>query len=454
MDTTLAQWLIVFAFGAMFFAFAPWSLTKESFFQAKSKKHGEPGLIILISSLVISWIFAKSITNAANLGLIFGFVGGFGYAVYYGSFLVAGIIIYRMRTLGGYNSIHDFLSSKFGGTAVLLFSVLIAFRLFNEVWSNTMVIGSYFGTQGTMPYYASSIAFTLVTLLYTLKGGLRSSLLTDAIQMLFFLVLTALLLFLIFPDNDGGITGFVSSGTWSMSTGVNFVLLAFIQIFSYPFHDPVLTDRGFIASPKTTLKAFLWAGPIGFICILLFSFVGVYAMQKGYSGQAIVEVGSRLGFIAILVVNCIMITSAASTLDSAFSSFSKLVVIDSKKGIEKPVRTGRLMMIIIAIAGTVPIFAAPEILSATTISGTMVLGLAPVFVCWRLNVPKISYFLSIVIGIIVGLIAATDQIPTQLVFSTGKYASLLWANIWGTILCFSGFLLPYLFRPKKSMYAQ
>ena len=34
--------------------------------------------------------------------------------------------------------------------AVWLFSILIGIRLFNEVWSNTMVIGSYFGDYGSL----------------------------------------------------------------------------------------------------------------------------------------------------------------------------------------------------------------------------------------------------------------------------------------------------------------
>jgi hypothetical protein len=47
-----------------------------------------------------------------------------------------------------------------------------------------------------------------------------------------------------------------TSSTWSFELGLNF-FCSIIQSFSYPFHDPVLTDRAFIASPKVT-KSFLW----------------------------------------------------------------------------------------------------------------------------------------------------------------------------------------------------
>ena len=277
---------------------------------------------------MISWIFAKSITNAANLSRDFGWVGGFSYATYYLSFLVAGVIIYQLRTQGNYTSLHHFLQTKFGKIAVYTFSILIGFRLYNEVWSNTMVIGSYFDEAGSVGYYLAICVFTLLTLIYTLKGGMSSSVLTDAIQMIFFGVLLFIILVIVLPSSEAPITAYVQSGEWKMSAGFNLFFVALIQVFSYPFHDAVLTDRGFLSSPKLTLKSFLWATVIGFACIFLFSIVGIHAKVLGLSGQAPVAVGKLLGTGLMLLMNFIMITSAASTLDSAFMSGSKLLVED------------------------------------------------------------------------------------------------------------------------------
>lgn len=439
------QWLLVVVFGLVFFLLAPVARTREAFFKATTTQ-GQPGVFMLTSSLVISWIFAKSITNAANLGLSFGLVGGVAYGMYYLSFVVAGLIIYRMRTQGGFASIHQFLQQRHGRAAVIIFSVLVGFRLFNEVWSNTMVIGSYFGEVGSSNYYGSILVFTGLTLAYTLKGGLQSSLLTDAIQMIFFGVLLIIVLGILLPKTDGGMTTYLQSGEWQLSQGVNLLLVAFIQVFSYPFHDSVLTDRGFISDPVVTRRSYLWAALIGFLCIVLFSFVGIYARQQGMEGQAAVEVSRSLGIISMLIMNVIMITSAASTLDSAFSSSAKLVVDDLGQATRRPVRKGRIAMILFAMAGTLPIFANPEILSATTISGTMVLGLAPVFLFWNRPAPRWSFHLAVGAGIVVGIIVALGQFPKALVFTTGRYSDLLAANFWGTLLCFALFGLPFLLR--------
>ncbi|MGB2684772.1 MAG: sodium:solute symporter, partial [Olleya sp.] len=359
MSTEIWQWVLVTASSLILFALSPYAKTTASFFKANHNKKS-PNVLVLTGSLIISWIFAKSITNAANLGLDFGLVGGVAYAGYYLSFAVAGLLIYQLRTKGGFTSIHDFLTSKFGKKAVAVFTFLIIIRLFNEVWSNTMVIGSYFGETGSASYYTAIIVFTVLTLSYAIKGGLSSSIFTDVIQMVLFSVLLIIILYTIFSVENFSTKDIVTSGTWSFELGLNLFFAAIIQSFSYPFHDPVLTDRAFISSPKVTRKSFLWASLLGAICIVLFSLIGVYAQTQGLKGQAAVEVGKAFGVVILLVINFIMITSAASTLDSTFSSFSKLLAVDL--GLGKSLTFGRLAMVAIAVLGTIPIFFNAEIL--------------------------------------------------------------------------------------------
>ena len=439
MDVINWQWGLVICSSIILFFLSPLAKTTDEFFKAVHQKKA-PNTLVLTGSLIISWIFAKSITNAANLGLAFGLVGGVAYAGYYLSFAVAGIIIYQLRTQGNFTSIHHFLSSKFGRQAVAIFSILIAFRLFNEVWSNTMVIGNYFGDVGSSSYYWAILIFTVLTLSYALKGGLSSSIFTDVIQMVLFAVLLIVILATLFATDDFSTKEIVNSGTWSFELGLNLFFAALLQSFSYPFHDPVLTDRGFISSPKVTRKSFLWASILGAICIIFFSFIGVYAQTQGFEGQAAVEVGKAFGIVLLLVINFIMITSAASTLDSTFSSFSKLLAVDLNLG--KSVSFGRLAMIAVAVLGTIPVFLNAEILSATTISGTMVIGLTPIFIFWKHKVPKISFYFSVGAGLILGILLVFDAFPKALIFTEGKYASLLWVNLWGIASCITLYFIP------------
>tara|TARA_R100001369_G_scaffold29172_4_gene52759 strand:- start:251069 stop:252403 length:1335 start_codon:yes stop_codon:yes gene_type:complete len=439
MDIITWQWVLIIASSLILFFISPLAKTTEEFFKATHKKKA-PTQFMLTGSLIISWIMAKSITNAANLGLEFGIVGGVAYAGYYLSFAVAGILIYQIRTQGGFNSIHEFLTTRFGKGAMALFSILISIRLFNEVWSNTMVIGSYFGDIGTESYYWAIIVFTALTLLYALKGGLSSSIFTDVIQMGLFSVLLCIILWSIFSTEDFTVKEAATSGVWSFEMGLNLFFAAIIQSFSYPFHDPVLTDRAFISSPKVTRRSFLWATLFGALCIVLFSVIGVYAKSNGFQGQAAVEVGKAFGIFVLLTINFIMITSAASTLDSTFSSFSKLLSVDLKMGID--LTFGRAAMVAVAILGTLPIFLEAEILSATTVSGTMVIGLTPVFLFWKVKAPKISFHLSVFCGLFFGMLLIFEALPKFLILTDGKYADLLWVNIWGILSCILLYFIP------------
>ena len=58
------------------------------------------------------------------------------------------------------------------------------------------------------------------------------------------------------------------------NSGLDFLLVALVQCVAYPFHDPVLTDRAFIADERVTRRSYLLAGAIAGAIIVLFSLVG------------------------------------------------------------------------------------------------------------------------------------------------------------------------------------
>ncbi|WP_242494575.1 sodium:solute symporter family transporter [Brumimicrobium glaciale] len=433
------QWMLVIVTSLLLIVFSPWAKDSKQFFAANSKGKS-PNFGMLTGSLVISWVFAKSIAVASDLGFEHGFTGGLAYASYYASFLVAGVIIYRMRTKGGITSIHSFLREKFGRQALRLFSVVIAIRLFNEVWSNTMVIGYYFGEYGSVPFYSSVIVFTVLTLIYSLKGGLSSSIFSDLIQIALFGILLISILVIFNGQSQSTFGEVVTEGDFSFDNGINLILVGLLHSFSYPFHDPVMTDRGFISKPKTTLWSFIFAGIIGGALIFLFSLVGIYGRLNGATSSNLTTFGTLFGPVMLLLINFIMIVSASSTLDSSFSSASKLIAVDLKRG--ATLKVGRWSMLIFAIAGSIPLFFDPKILSATTISGVMVIGLTPIFLFWKIPAPKISFFLSVTVGIVFGIMTALDLFPEQMFFTSGPYNDLLWITLFALLMCFIVYFVP------------
>jgi Na+/proline symporter len=447
-STGIYFWGFLLLYGTVMYVISPRSRTVSSFY-AGTDDAGRPATEwALTCSIFISWIFAKSVTNAANLGAAYGVVGGLAYATYWLSIPVAGIVIYWLRTRHGATGLVPFLIARYGRLAALAFTFAILIRLYNEVWSNTAVVGAYYGKPGEFSFIAAALLFTAVTLVYSMKGGLRSSIVTDVIQSALFVGIMGVVLLVILPEH--GVGTLMKSGEFRLEAGVDLLLVAAVQVLSYPFHDPVLTDRGFITREKTMLRAMIVSGILGFVCIFAFSLVGVHARIEGLPAGDNMPgaVALTFGALPYLLMTGVMIMAAGSTLDSTFSSLAKSV------GQELPLLAGRLpgaraviigiwAMVAFAVLGNLPMIAGTNILKATTISGTMVMGLAPIFLLAPLvRHSPWSFHLAFWPGVILGALLAAGMIPASWAIGTGKYALLLGTNVYGLAICCAGFLLP------------
>ena len=453
--TALLNWLVLLGFFGGLLAWIAWRrwrrgrpATAESFFGGRDEGGREVGPVTLTATLLVSWIFAKSVQNAADLGQAYGLVGGIAYAAYWLSFLVAGVAIDALRR-AGYASLHHFLRHRFGVAAVWLFSLIVLVRLWNEIWSNTMVVAQFFGSpeDGGAAYLAAAWIVTGLVLAYTLLGGFRSSILTDVVQMALAAVVLLLILGLILPRAEPA--RLAASGTWSLAGGADLLLVALIQGFSYPFHDPVMTDRGFLTNRRTMRRGFAAAGLLGFVFIALFSLVGVFNRAQEIGGHSTIATAAALGLPAIVLVNAMMLTSAGSTLDSTFSSTGKLLAVDLLPG-RGPgrLRVARIAMAGLAVLGGAMVHVSPAILKATTVSGTMVVGLTPVFVLARWRRPgAASYLASVLLGAGCGIAYAAGWRPAAI--GTGPYGGLLWWNAAGVAACFAVYALAAWLAPAR-----
>lgn len=452
--TGLFFWGFLIAYGGLMYWLSPRTVTVGGFFNGEDSQGRQASPLLLTTSIFISWIFAKSVTNAANLGAEFGLVGGLAYATYWLSIPLCGLVIYRLRRRFQATSLVSFLTSNYGRGAALAFSAAILIRLFNEVWSNTAVVGGYYGDSGSPAFIGAALLFTAVTLAYSLRGGLRSSILTDAAQAAIFVIALVWVLGLVLPNHSTA--ELTSTSHWALNAGVDLFLVACLQLLSYPFHDPVLTDRGFISEEKSMLRAFTLAGVLGFVAILAFSLIGVHATLGGIEtgGNVPAALAKSLGVGALIVMTLVMISAAGSTLDSTFSSLARLsgrelpALLQRDLG-QKAIGVGMATMLVFALLGNLPMLAGTDILKATTISGTMVIGLAPVFLLHGFVRPtRLGFHMSFWTGIGLGIALTLGWIPQSWAIGDGRYALLLGTNLYGLILCTAGYLLPSLLNRR------
>ncbi|WP_136441557.1 sodium:proline symporter [Pacificoceanicola onchidii] len=377
--------VVLALFGAILIAsliLAPRRASVEGFFGGRTQSGDAPGLWTLVLSQVTTWIFARSLMNSAILGYFYGAPGVLAYTAYYGSFLTGGFIVARLRAQGA-RSVQDWLGERFGRMGQGTYNLVIALRLLSEVFANLLVVGLIFGALWGGTDTAAIVIVAVLALAYSAWGGLSAALRTDVLQMVLFLAVfgAALIALFLTPGFSLG-AALTASGTSGAYNGWVLLAVAALQVFSYPAHDPVMMDRGFLADEKTTKASFLHAFWISALCIFGFGLFGIEASLQGaeYEGQLI---GTWAGMFPAWVFAALMLSllvSALSTLDSALSSAARLVVEELHLA-PRSLLGGRLAMIAFALAGTaLTLWGSQSLFDAVAVSGTASLFLTPVLI--------------------------------------------------------------------------
>jgi hypothetical protein len=169
----------------------------------------------------------------------------------------------------------------------------------------------------------------------------------------------------------------------------------------------------------------------------------------------------------LMLFNAIMLVSGGSTIDSAFTSAAKLTGRDWQPGSAAAslsnLRFGRIAIVAVAIVGNLPLLTiymgdriGPAVIAATTLSGTMVMGLAPIFLlCWVRQAGALSFHLAFWPGVALGVIRGAEVfgklhiLPPSLDVGSGAFAADLGVNVWGLVLCTAGFMLGTVLVPAR-----
>ncbi|MBL4751261.1 MAG: sodium:proline symporter [Amylibacter sp.] len=432
---------------------SPRKISVAGFFDGTSGKGAQPGLWMLILSQVTTWIFARSLMNAAILGYFYGFAGTLAYTAYYLSFLTGMYIVGQMRIRGA-RSVQDWLGDNFGRTGHVAYNIVIALRLLSEVFANLIVVGLIFSAAFPELVWAKAgaiVALAVIGLVYSALGGLRASLRTDVMQMIVFLIVFILALsVMITGDNFSFGAIFAAQGVHEQASRPGWVLVAvaMLQVFSYPAHDPVMMDRGFIADQATTRKSFLHAFWLSSLCIFGFGMFGIQAgiIGASYENQLLGTWQVMFGPTVYFLIAASLLISAMSTLDSALASAARLV-IDEFKAAPRTVACGRIAMFGFMAAGALlTLWGNKTLFDAVAVSGTASMFLTPVLILafvFNRVVPLWSFmvaYIAAILGAAAYMYRGTDLVK-MLFDGPHKYDQLLYICIAVLIVGFGAGLI-------------
>jgi len=326
-------------------------------------------------SIAATWIWAPALFVSAEKAYTEGIIGLFWFlAPNVATLIFFAFFAQKMRNIKPEGwSLSDYIREKYSNRVHNLFLVeslgLQTLSFAVQILAGAAIINKISGID----FFLLTITLALIPILYSLRDGIKASILTDYWQM--FLILIALLLGLpMIISNTGFSTIFSGFGGVSsnfsnffsdngLKVFLNFGLPATIGLMSGPFGDQMFWQRVFSIN-KGEVKGSFIKGALIFgivpLCLSIFGFA-LAGMNIQVQDTQLVNVESALRFASnwYLIPFLFMILSGlTSTVDSIICAVSSIVGHDiisryenkSGKSISesKKIWLSRLSMIVVA----------------------------------------------------------------------------------------------------------
>ena len=325
------------------------------------------GVLSLTTSLVASalgaWILfgPASAATWGGIGSVIGYSLGTAFPMI--AFIFLGTKIRNIFPKG--NTLTEFIYRKFGRNLFKLILILTIFYMFiflcAEVTAVSMLVNYISGTS----LWLTATLVIVSTLIYTLYGGLRASILTDNLQFFIVFILLFISAYYLFSVNSNYISFEVVKTNSSYLLSSKYIpnytagLTFFIAVAATNLFHQGNWQRVFAAKNNEVLKK-----------SLLFSFIIIIPIVffMGISGIMAVSidgnVNSDLAFFSILlkdkteflsvIIIVLAVSLTVSTIDTLVNAISSIVVVDGKKLFQRSNRNnfvGSSKVIIVILSG-------------------------------------------------------------------------------------------------------
>ena len=301
------------------------------------------GLFSLTNSLTASalgaWILFGPVSASTwgGIGSIIGYSLGTAFPMFFLIFLGKKI---RKEFPKG-STLVEFLRKKFGKSLFKLILLMMIFYMFIFLCAEVTAISVLINYISGTPLWLTALIVLLTTLTYTLYGGLRASLFTDNIQMIFILILLIVSFFIIKGFTlDQFSFGFVkvrnphlisASYIPGYTAGFTFfIAVAATNLFHQGNWQRVYAAKNFITLKRSLIVSFFIIIPIvfymGFIGMVAFSIDPNIRPDLGFFSLLLKENSTLLS----LIVLTLGLTLTISTVDTLINAISSLIVVDGK----------------------------------------------------------------------------------------------------------------------------
>ena len=361
--------LVLIVYAAVMLLSTALMTKKESNIERFCVGNRNAGWFVSALSIAATWIWAPALFTSTENAYTKGFAGLFWFLVPNVLCLILFIpFAKRIRvempagiTLSGY-MYEKYHSKAVRNTYLFQLSALSALSTGVQLLAGSKILSILTG----IPFSAMAVIMALIAFSYSQFSGIKASILTDAIQMVFMLAVS--ICFMVFGVKNGGgletlVTGLggiagdagslFSNRGWEIFLG--FGLPTTIGLLSGPFGDQCFWQRAFCVSKDRIGRAFL-------VGALLFGVVPLSMGILGFVGAGMGYVAADTGVInfeliialfpdwAVIPFLFMIVSGLLSTIDSNLCAISSLTTDILRKNTLGKTKISMILLLVVGIA--------------------------------------------------------------------------------------------------------
>lgn len=313
-----------------------------------------------------SWVLGVALFASSGFAYNMGWAGLFWFLVpqTLGMFVFAWFSRVCNENIPAGFTISKYIQDRYGKVTGAIYQValsLISLGFISLTFTALVKFLNFMQVDATMIPVVTGLV-VLGTVIYSLKGGLKTNLITGSLQMLFMLVFCAVLLIAGFSNGGmehliaglNGKAGYTSIFDWKLLSTFG-IVMGLTSITGIVGNQSYYQKAFGQQNSNTSILSFLFGGIFFALVPLALGIVGLMAYGSGMeikdaSTAHLVWMQSNLGLAAVLGFGFIVLNASANALDASGNAFGATVndwIADESKS----VFWSRISMIAIAIVG-------------------------------------------------------------------------------------------------------
>jgi Na+/proline symporter len=364
--TTLILTTAIFA--AIGFFFSKGKISISSYLTADRSIGRKSLTASLTASCFGVWILIGPSEAATwgGLGAIIGYA--FGQALPFLAFIIIGKRMRKVMPEG--NSLTQFVLVRFGATMFKLVLALSIFYMFVYLCAEVTAIAKITNLISGIPLWQTSLLIIVITLGYTLYGGLRASIFTDKFQFVIIVIFLIIAINQIFVAEANSFSIELikeKAGTLISSKyfyGYTAGLTFFIAVFATNLFDQGIWQRVYAAkSNKDLVIGFTSAFFIILPFLFILGFFGILAIATGNAKDPstvffslILNPMTGSNSILTIAILTLVISLVVSSMDTLINAISSLFIINGGKFLKLTSRALRQLSYFLVIILSVIVF--------------------------------------------------------------------------------------------------